>query len=73
MLSESKNTISSETYYCFVADSGSIWYRIPVIMRNQFYNLLDDNEKELKTMFFSYRCLHPINYMFPVVEVLKES
>lgn len=73
----------SEEYFCFLSDTDGLWYRVPVKMRDEFYDWIDSKllyvaEEDLEsepyfTDFSKYRCLHPCNYMFKSVEVLKET
>ena len=55
---------------CFVVDHEGAWYKLPVALRDEFYDYLDGISNE---DFMKYRCLHPCNYMFSDLQVLKES
>lgn len=61
---------------CFIQDFDGFWYKIPVSLRDEFSKWLEDFQEyrdRLHTDFDKYRCLHPCNYMFDSVEVLKEA
>jgi len=63
-------------YYCFTTNRVGRWYKIPVNKRNLFDNYVDAMENDDKQYdgenFEKYRCMHPCNYMFKNIEVLKE-
>ena len=69
--------MSINNYYCFITDHDGHWYKIPVDKRNLFDDYLDamanDDIDYNGETFTKYRCMHPCNYMFKNVEVLKES
>ena len=59
-------------------DSRGLWYKIPLDKRSQieqyFQNIIEKNDNNYyDSSFDQYICLHPCNYMFKNVEVLKES
>lgn len=63
-------------YLCFVTDDSGHWYKIPVKLKNEFeeYREAMENDLDWKGVDFDkYRSMHPVNYMFPVIEVLKEN
>lgn len=64
-------------YWCFVTDNDGHWYRIPVNTKFQFEKWVEVIETIDFTYddqdFSKYRSMHPINYMFKDVEVLKEN
>lgn len=66
-----------DNYYCFISDCDRHWYKIPVDKLYAFNEYLAAiNNKEIEYCeenFEKYRCMHPCNYMFKNVEVLKES
>jgi hypothetical protein len=69
-------------YMMFVQDSYGIWYRIPVSKKEKFEEWLEIDKKPSCQIeegdydgpnFSDYKCMHPCNYMFKSIEVLKES
>jgi len=68
---------------CFVSDIDGLWYKLPVKLKDDFYDWVDSrmnyvSEEDLEAChqenpFVKYRCLHPVNYMFKDVSVLKEN
>lgn len=79
-MTSSKN---EPAYFCFVTDKQGYWYRIPVKKREEFFDWSENYKKYEKELnlddladvpdFNDYRCMHPINYMFNEIKVLKES
>lgn len=62
----------TQEYFCFATDNKGYWYRIPVKLKRIFDDCLEENSPVIKE-FDRYRSLHPVNYMFTDVAVLKES
>lgn len=67
--------------YMFIQDSDGIWYKIPVSQRNKFEEWIEISNKPSCQFeegdyngpnFDDYRCMHPCNYMFKEINVLKE-
>jgi hypothetical protein len=61
-----------EEYFCFVCDKNGLWYKIPVRVKNTFDEFSENNNPLIKE-FSKYRSMHPCNYMFNDIFVLKES
>ena len=62
--------------WCFTTDSSGHWFKIPVVYKSIFEDYVDamENDKDWKgENFEKYRCMHPVNYMFKEISVLKES
>ncbi len=62
--------------YCFIEDFDGLWYKIPVSLRGEFCQWLEDIQEyreRLHENFDKYRCMHPCNYMFKSVKVLRET
>lgn len=76
-------TFNENDYFCFVSDADGVWYRVPVKLREDFYDWTESKsnyvaEEDLEAEpyfpdFSKYRSLHPCNYMFKTIEVLKET
>jgi hypothetical protein len=64
-------------YTMLIQDYDGHWYRIPVSQKENFeeWNEFCNNELSDYTgpQFDSYRSLHPCNYMFKEIHVLKEA
>jgi hypothetical protein len=63
-------------YWCFVTDNTGHWYKIPVSKKYDFEEYIHAMENDLiwdNDDFEKYRCMHPVNYMFKDIEVLKEN
>ena len=67
---------------CFVTDNDGHWYKIPVSKREDFHEWVEYIESYIDPedsqdfdfdKYDSYRCMHPTNYMFNDIEVLKEN
>ena len=76
--SQKKRSVSS--HLCFVTDNVGHWYKIPVSEKQNFEDWLEitshdkhEDSVEFNKCFDDYRCMHPVNYMFKEIEVLKES
>lgn len=67
--------------FCFYQSptgSNGSWYKIPVELRQQIENdfemVLLKNHYHLSSINWDeYKCMHPCNYMFKEIEVLKEK
>jgi hypothetical protein len=62
--------------YCFVTDSSGHWFKIDVSQKQDFEDYVESMENDAcweGEDYSQYRCMHPVNYMFPILEVLKES
>jgi hypothetical protein len=63
--------------FCFVTDNDGHWYKIPVKHKSLFEEwvecMYNDQEWEHEVDFENYRSMHPSNYMFNDVYILKEN
>jgi hypothetical protein len=62
--------------YCFVTDQSGHWFKIRVSQKQEFEDYVEAMENDIDWEgddYNQYRCMHPVNYMFPIVDVLKES
>ena len=62
--------------WCFVTDSSGHWFRIPVSYKAEFERYVEIMENDGiwdGSDFDRYRSMHPVNYMYANIEVLKES
>ena len=75
--------MSVYNYSMFIQDEEGQWYKIPVSQKENFEKWIELNSKPscqvededfagLPDFYFS-RCMHPCNYMFKDIQVLKES
>jgi hypothetical protein len=76
---------SPNEYFCFVIDHDGHWYKIPVSEKSNFNDWVELTSQRYLTeeiikrleetheCFDDYRCMHPVNYMFKEIEVLKEN
>ena len=63
------------TFWCFVHDSSGHWFKIPVSKKSDFDDYVYAAENDLNWEgedYEKYRSMHPVNYMFQTVDVLKE-
>ena len=62
--------------YCFVTDHSGHWFKINVSQREDFYDYIETMENDAVWEgedYDQYRCMHPVNYMFNEILVLKET
>lgn len=70
-------------YSMFIQDEEGHWYKIHVSQKENFEKWtelcnkpscqVEDEDYEGLPDFDSHRCMHPCNYMFKDIQVLKES
>lgn len=80
---QNKKLIVKKEYFCFVTDNDGHWYKIPVKLKTKFEDwveysatyteALDRDDLANVPDFDDYRCMHPVNYMFEKILVLKET
>jgi hypothetical protein len=69
--------MASLLHFMFIQDENDgHWYKIPVSLKESFYDWQESMYTESEWLgcdFDKYRCMHPCNYMFKEIEVLKEN